>query len=218
MRQSGKAVGREYASAVAMRLATPPSRVPDSPRSLHSTNPSRRAGGWMWIRTRYNAPMKAKPTVYLLCGFIGAGKTTFARKLEERTGAVRITKDEWLIRLIGNDPTVDGYEDYDSKICGLSRDVAFQLVEKGIDVIIDEGFWAKEQRALLRRRIEEIGAEEVLYYLDTPIETIRERVGRRSANPTKDSFRISSAMLDNYLIYWQPPSEEEGFVLASEVR
>ena len=41
--------------------------------------------------------MKAKPTVYVLCGFIGAGKTTFARELEARTGAVRITKDEWLV-------------------------------------------------------------------------------------------------------------------------
>jgi len=162
--------------------------------------------------------MKAKPTVYVLCGFIGAGKTTFARKLEERTGAVRITKDEWLIRLIGNDPTIDGYEDFDSKICGLSRDVAFQLVEKGIDVIIDEGFWAKEQRVALRRRIEGMGAEEVLYYLDTPIETIRERVARRSASPTKDSFRISRELLDHYLTYWQPPSEDEGYVLASSVK
>ncbi len=162
--------------------------------------------------------MKAKSTVYVLCGFIGAGKTTFARKLEERTGAVRITKDEWLIRLIGNDPTIDGYEDFDSKICGLSRDVAFQLVEKGIDVIIDEGFWAKEQRVALRRRIEGMGAEEVLYYLDTPIETIRERVARRSGNPTKDSFRISRELLDHYLTYWDPPSEDEGYVLAGEVR
>lgn len=162
--------------------------------------------------------MKAKPTVYVLCGFIGAGKTTFAKKLEERTGAVRITKDEWLIRLIGTDPTIEGYEDYDSKICGLSRDIAFQLVEKGIDVIIDEGFWEKEQRALLRRRIEETGAEEVLYYLDTPIETIRERVARRNTSPSKDSFRISRTMLDNYLTYWHPPSEDEGYVLASEDR
>ena len=98
--------------------------------------------------------MNAKPTVYLLCGFIGAGKTTFARELETRTGAMRITKDEWLIRLIGNDPTIDGYADYDHKIIELSRDVAFQLVAKGIDVILDEGFWAKDERALLRRRIE----------------------------------------------------------------
>jgi predicted kinase len=162
--------------------------------------------------------MNAKPTVYLLCGFIGAGKTTFARKLAERTGAVRITKDEWLIRLIGHDPTIDGYADYDRRIVELSRDVAFQLVEKGIDVIIDEGFWEKEQRALMRRRIEGMGADAVLYYLDTPIDTILERVAQRSADPPKDAFRISRALLDSYLPYWQPPSEDEGYMLASEVR
>src|SRR5215210_9533483 len=98
-------------------------------------------------------PMKPKATVYVLCGFIGAGKTTFAKKLEEQTGAVRITKDEWLIHMVGNDPTIDGYADYDAKMCGLSRDVAFQLAAKGIDVIIDEGFWLKKQRDSLRRRI-----------------------------------------------------------------
>ena len=90
--------------------------------------------------------MKRQPTVYLICGFIGAGKTTFAKKLEEKTGAVRITKDEWSIRLIGNDPTINGYAEWDTKIIGLSTDIAFQLVEKGIDVIIDHGFGAKEER------------------------------------------------------------------------
>jgi predicted kinase len=161
--------------------------------------------------------MNAKPIVYLLCGFIGAGKTSFARKLEARTGAVRITKDEWLIRLVGNDPTIAGYAEYDRRIVELSRDVAFQVAGKGIDVIIDEGFWAKDEWALMRRRIEEIGAEAVLYYLDTPIEVIRERVARRSAAPPKDSFRISHALLDFYLPYWQPPGVDEGYVLASEV-
>ena len=61
-----------------------------------------------------------------------------------------------------------------------------------------------------------MGAEAVLYYLDTPIETIRERVARRSADPPKDSFRISGTLLDYYLPHWQPPSEDEGYVLASE--
>ena len=162
--------------------------------------------------------MKSKATVYVLCGFIGAGKTTFAKKLEEQTGAVRITKDEWLIQMVGNDPTIDGYEDYDSKMCGLSRDVAFQLAAKGIDVIIDEGVWEKEQRDMLRRRIEEVGAQVVLYYLDTPIATIRERVARRNMNAAKDSFKISGELLDFYLQYWEPPSEDEGYVLASEAR
>jgi predicted kinase len=63
-----------------------------------------------------------------------------------------------------------------------------------------------------------MGAAAVLYYLDTPIETIRERVAQRSADPPTDSLRISGALLDYYLPYWQPPSEDEGYVLASEVR
>ena len=160
--------------------------------------------------------MKRQPIVYLICGFIGAGKTTFAKKLEEKTGAVRITKDEWSIRFIGNDPTIDRYEEWDHKICGLSRDVAFQLAEKGIDVIIDEGFWAKEQRDEMRRRTSTIGAKAVMYYVETPIETIRERVLGRNNNLTKESFKISRGMLDKYLMYWQPPGEDEDYTLAKD--
>jgi predicted kinase len=162
--------------------------------------------------------MKRQPIVYLICGFIGAGKTTFAKKLEGKTGAVRITKDEWSIRLIGDDPTIDGYAQWDQKIIGLSQDFAFYLAEKGIDVIMDEGFWAKEEREELKRRIHAIGVKAVMYYVEAPIETIRERVAGRNNFLTKDSFKISREMLDNYLRYWQPPSEDEDFILANEVK
>jgi predicted kinase len=161
--------------------------------------------------------MKRKPIVYLICGFIGAGKSTFAKKLEEKTGAVKITKDEWSIRLIGNDPTIDGYAQWDQKIIGLARDFAFYLAEKRIDVIMDEGFWAKEEREELKRRIHAVGAKAVMYYVDTPIETIRERVVGRNTNLTKESFKISRELFDYYLKYWQPPSEDEDYILASGV-
>ncbi|HEU5430423.1 MAG TPA: ATP-binding protein [Thermomicrobiales bacterium] len=162
--------------------------------------------------------MKSNAVVYVLCGFIGAGKTTFAKQLAAQTGAVRITKDEWLIRMVGNDPTIDGYADYDAKMCGLSRDVAFQLAANGIDVIIDEGVWEKEQRDRLRQRAEEVGAEAVVYFLDTPMETIRERVARRNMNAANDSFKISGELLDFYLQYWEPPGEDEDYVLVGGVR
>jgi predicted kinase len=161
--------------------------------------------------------MNTKPTVYLICGFIGAGKTTFARKLEARTGAVRITKDEWSIRLIGHDPTIEGYAEQDHRIIALSRDIAFYLTGKGIDVILDEGFWEKDQSAAMRRRIEELGAKAVIYYLDTPIEVIRERVAERNRNLPNDAFMIGTELLDHYLRYWQPPGDDEEHVLASEV-
>lgn len=160
--------------------------------------------------------MGSQPVVYVLCGFIGSGKTTFAKILEQQTGAVRITKDEWLIRLFGNDPTIEGYAAYDDKICGLSRDLAFDLATKGIDVIIDEGFWERAQRDIIRQRIAASGAKGVMYFLDTPLATIRERVAERNARPSDSSFVISGDMLDDYLDSWQPPGEDEDVILVRE--
>lgn len=164
------------------------------------------------------APMKRQPIVYLICGFIGAGKTTFAKQLAEKIGAVRITKDEWSIRLIGNDPTIDGYADWDHKICGLSRDVAFQLTEKGIDVIIDEGLWEREQREVMRMRAAAIGAKAVLYYVEAPIETMRERAVGRNHSRTNDAFVISRELFDTYLPYWQPPGDDEDYIRVGELK
>jgi len=161
--------------------------------------------------------MKPKPTVHAICGFIGAGKTTFARQLEASSGAVRITKDEWLIRLIGRDPTIDGYAEIDRKMCELTRDFAFQLVEKGIDIILDEGFWAREERGALRERVAASGASMVMYYLATPNEVIRERVASRNVIPSLDSFRIDRDLLEHYLAFWQPPGPDEDVVIVNDL-
>ena len=89
---------------------------------------------------------KKQPIAYVISGFIGAGKTTFARKLEKETGAVRITKDEWVIKIFGNKITSDkNFEKYDKNITELAKDIAFKILKAGKDVIIDEGFWVKSQ-------------------------------------------------------------------------
>ena len=149
----------------------------------------------------------------MICGFIGAGKTTFSKKLEMKTGVVRITKDEWLIKLFGNNPLIDRFEEYDEKICELSNNIAFQFVEKGVDVIIDDGFWVKKQRQEMKKRIEEARAEVVLYYVKCSMGTMKDRVVGRNNNFTKDSFKISEKMFDGYVRYWESPSEDENYIL-----
>lgn len=42
-------------------------------------------------------------TLHLICGLPCAGKTTFARQLEQKRAALRLTPDEWHIRLFGMD-------------------------------------------------------------------------------------------------------------------
>ena len=107
-----------------------------------------------------------QPIAYVICGFIGAGKTTFARKLEKETKAIRITKDEWIIKIFGNKITLDkNFAEYDKRLTQLAKDFAFKILQSGGDVIIDEGFWVKSQRDALKIRIKEAGAEPILYYV-----------------------------------------------------
>jgi len=48
-------------------------------------------------------------TAHLIDGFLGAGKTTFARQLERDLPGIRFTHDEWMARLYGDDPPVDRF-------------------------------------------------------------------------------------------------------------
>jgi len=154
--------------------------------------------------------MKTQPIVYVICGFIGAGKTTFARKLEKETNAIRITKDEWIIKIFGNKITSDkNFEVYDKNITQLAQDLAFKILKAGKDVIIDEGFWVKSQRDDIKKKILDIGAKPIFYYLQNSVDKMKERVANRSKNPPKDSFEISEEMFNSYLKYWQAPDESE---------
>ena len=158
---------------------------------------------------------KNQPIAYIICGFIGAGKTTFARKLEKETGAIRITKDEWIIKVFGNKITSDkNFEKYDNNITELATDVVFKILESGKDVIIDEGFWVKSQRDDIKKKIIQVGAKPILYYVECPIEKMRERVINRSKYPPTDSFEINEEMFNAYLKYWESPMKEEGILLA----
>jgi len=158
---------------------------------------------------------KRQPIAYIISGFIGAGKTTFARKLEKETGAIRITKDEWVIKIYGNKITSDkNFEKYDKNITKLATDIAFKILKAGKDVVIDEGFWAKSQRDDIKKKVSEVGAKPILYYVECPVEKMRERVVTRSNIPPEDSFEISGEMFDSYLKHWQPPEEDEEFILA----
>ena len=153
---------------------------------------------------------KKQPIAYVICGFIGAGKTTFARKLEKETGAIRVTKDEWIIKIFGNKITLDNnFEVYDKNITELATNIAFKILKAGKDVILDEGFWVKSQRDDIKKKILQVGAKPIFYYVESSVEKMKERVINRSKNPTKDSFEISEEMFNSYLKYWQAPDESE---------
>lgn len=150
-----------------------------------------------------------KHFVYMICGFIGAGKTTFAKKLEKETGALRFTKDEWIIKIFGNNPTFDQFDKYDERISRLCFDVAFECLKAGNDIILDDGFWVRSQRDEIRNRIKKAGANFKVYYLKCSDNTMKQRVLKRSTKPTKTAFHIDSERFESYKKYFEELDADE---------
>lgn len=157
-----------------------------------------------------------KPLAHIIIGFIGSGKTTFARKLEKETGAIRFTKDEWMVRVFGNTPPKDKFEEYDNKMASLATDMALKCLKAGTDVIIDEGFWVKEHRDAIKEKVKNMEAIPKLYYLEVPLEIMKERTIKRSENPSVDSFTIDEESFNHYWKFFRPPGNDEEFILINQ--
>jgi len=150
---------------------------------------------------------------HIIIGFIGAGKTTFARQLEQATGAVRFTKDEWMVRLFGNTPPKDNFEEFDNRMASLATDMALKCLQAGIDVILDEGFWVKEHRDDISGKVKRVGAVPRLYYIEAPFEVMKSRTLQRSENPPVDSYVIDEESFNHYWKFFRPPGKDEAFEL-----
>jgi predicted kinase len=151
-------------------------------------------------------------TAHLIHGFVGAGKTTFARLLEARTGAIRFTHDEWMHRLYGANPPQDRFFELYDRVDELIWELALNLLGSGTHVILDSGFWARSKRDTARAAVESVGARPVLYWVRTPLEIMRKRVRERSQAVPENSLWINGPAFESFLDRFQELAEDEEFI------
>lgn len=150
-----------------------------------------------------------RPTAHLLHGFVGAGKTTFARKLATELPALRLTHDEWMNRLYGANPPAAEFEELYNRVDGLIWDCARRTLELGCDVILDCGFWTRRSRDEARARIEALGLRWVLYAIKVPEPLARKRVAKRTQKVPDDSLWINDAAFDLFRTRLEPLQADE---------
>ena len=90
------------------------------------------------------------PTAHLIHGYLGTGKTTFAKRLEADLGAILFTHDEWMSRLYGEDPPVELFAVYHRNVWGLMQDTWGRCLVLGLDVVLDMNFWRRADRDFAR--------------------------------------------------------------------
>jgi len=152
-----------------------------------------------------SADLVAPPKMFVMVGLPAAGKTTRARELEAAWGALRLTPDEWMIPLFGQEQPEGKRNVLEGRLIWL----ALSALRLGVDVVLDFGVWAKDERSALRALAASVGATSELVYLDVGEEEQWHRVQARSPTDASTTFEMTRADLDRWRQTFQPPDAAE---------
>lgn len=152
-------------------------------------------------------------TLFLMVGLPGAGKTFRARELASTQDALRLTPDEWMLPLFGA-PEAGGKRD---TLEGLLIWTAIEALRHGTSVVLDFGFWARDERSALRWLAGQAGATCHVVYLPIGRTAQLARIARRQAIAAHQTFPLSEAELDRWRKTFQAPDAPElaGTILPS---
>lgn len=148
----------------------------------------------------------SKPTLHLLMGLPGAGKSTLARTLEEATGATRLSSDEFRLQLF-IEPCFSQKE-HDSLYGILDHNVE-HLLQAGYDVVYDANLNRFHHRKEKYELADKYNAQVRLWYVIVDPEIAK---GRRKSE--QDSLLLpagetSEKMFDRIALILEEPQENE---------
>jgi predicted kinase len=144
--------------------------------------------------------------VIFMCGPAGAGKSTYAKRLE-REGMVRLSFDvaSWRRGITAMPLPPDVHAEVEADL----RAQLLELVATGTDVVLDFSFWSRRMRDDYRRLLEPTGVVPETVYLATDRETVQRRVRtRRGSHP--DDVVLPEDLVVKYFDHFEPPTPDEG--------
>jgi predicted kinase len=145
------------------------------------------------------------PTMFLMVGLPGAGKTTRAMELAAAHPALRLTPDHWMILLFG-DSMADGKR---FALEGRLISVALRALGLGMSVVLDFGLWGRDERSALRWLARSARAFCEVVYVPVDKEVQLARIAHREATAPHQTFPMSEANVDQWREQFQAPDAAE---------
>lgn len=153
----------------------------------------------------------ATATLYLICGKIAAGKSTFAKQLAEKAQTVLISEDVWLANLYpGQIQSLEDYARCSAQLRAAMAPHIVALLQAGMSVVLDFPSNTLATRAWAGELIVQAHAAHELHYLDVSDEICKARLHARNAGG-EHPFETTEAQFDLFSRYFVAPQESEGF-------
>ena len=147
-----------------------------------------------------------------ICGKIGCGKTYYANRLKEQEHAVILSTDEVTYDLTNNQQG-EGYDEFARRVKLYLRKKAVEIVNAGCTVILDWGFWTKENRKEIKRYGENNGVLVEMHYIDIDDKTWFENIEKRNNEVISgnggSSFYVDEGLLNKVSSLFEIPEKEE---------
>ena len=147
------------------------------------------------------------PKAILTCGKVCSGKSTLAKKLKAERNAVILSCDELMLSLFDeqlgekHNETVRKSEEYLLK-------KSVEILECGIDVILDWGFWTKSERQQVREFYNSHGFDIEWHFLNISDEQQKRNILKRNSERDENTYFISDEMVKKFNSVFENPDED----------
>lgn len=156
-----------------------------------------------------------KPTLFLLYGFPGSGKTYFARQFCEVVQAAHVHGDRIRYELFES-PRYDKQEN--DVVMHLMQYMAEEFLNVGVSVVFDMNAMRVSQRRILRDIARRSHAQSLLLWFQIDAENAYLRLMQRDRRKSDDKFAkpYMRAAFEEQISYMQVPDKEEYVVLSGK--
>ena len=162
----------------------------------------------MMSLTENNFSQTKQPTIHLMCGFIGFGKTTIAKQLADKLSAVRFSHDDIMLERYGRQP--DNFQEKYKSVDDFIKAEAAQCIQRGQDVIMDYGFWSHDKRALYYNWAKTLTDNVVFHVLYCDMDLAKKRTLQRSGTDAK-ALMIDENAFDALSSQFEPWSDKDQY-------
>ncbi len=143
--------------------------------------------------------------IYIIQGFLGAGKTTYSKSLAQRLNVVRLNGDEWCEAHFAPEKLTGDWDACFAEAIKTLWAEAEALLTNGQSVILDFGFWSRESRDDARSKAKGLGVPLELHYVYAPDDILKARITKRSGGIAESNLRNFAATKK----FFEEPAEDE---------